>query len=197
MMYGYNNQLLRVDLTTKKISKEKLPEIASTFLGGKGLGAYLLTRELAPKIDPLGPQNKLIIVTGPLQGSIVPICGRYAIVSKSPLTGLFLDSHAGGSIGPELKFAGYDALIVEGAASSPRYLSIIDDNVEIRDAAHLKGLSTLDKELQIKKELGEQTKIMSIGPAGENKVKFACVTSESFRNLGRSGVGAVFGRKTF
>lgn len=195
MMYGYNNRLLRVDLTTNKISKEKLPEITSTFLGGKGLGAYLLTRELMPKIDPLGPQNKLIIVTGPLQGSIVPICGRYAIVSKSPLTGLFLDSHAGGSIGPELKFAGYDALIIEGAAPSPCYLSINDDNVEIQDATHLKGLTTLDKELQIKKELGEQTKIMSIGPAGENKVKFACVTSESFRNLGRGGAGAIFGSK--
>ncbi|MHA2246962.1 MAG: aldehyde ferredoxin oxidoreductase family protein [Candidatus Hodarchaeales archaeon] len=196
MTNGYNNRLVRVNLSTNQITTEPLPNIIESFLGGKGLGAYILAKELPPRIDPLGPENKLIIVTGPLQGSVVPICGRYAIVSKSPLTGLFLDSHVGGSIGPELKFAGYDCLIIEGAATKPRYILIVDDNVEIKDGEHLKGQSTLEKEIQIRKDLDtEEIKIMSIGLAGENMVKFACVTSESFRNAGRGGLGAVFGSK--
>lgn len=196
MTNGYNNRLARINLSTNQITIEPLPNIIETFLGGKGLGVYILTRELAPHIDPLGSENKLVIVTGPLQGSNVPICGRYTVVTKSPLTGLILDSHAGGSIGPELKFAGYDALIIEGTASEPCYISILDDEIKIRNGEHLKGLSTLEKEIQIKKDLdNEEVKVMSIGVAGENMVKFACVTSESFRNVGRGGVGAVFGSK--
>lgn len=196
MTNGYNNRLARINLSTNQITTEPLPNITETFLGGKGLGIYILTRELTANIDPLGPENKLVIVTGPLQGSIVPICGRYALVTKSPLTGLILDSHAGGSIGPELKFAGYDALIIEGVSSEPCYISILDDEIRIRNGEHLKGLSTLEKEIQIKKDLdNEEVKVMSIGVAGENIVKFACITSESFRNVGRGGAGAVFGSK--
>ncbi|MFX0209704.1 MAG: aldehyde ferredoxin oxidoreductase family protein [Candidatus Hodarchaeota archaeon] len=196
MTNGYNNRLVRVNLSTNQVTTEPLPNIIETFIGGKGLGAYILTRELPPGIDPLGVENKIIIVTGPLQGSIVPICGRYSIVTKSPLTGLFLDSHVGGSIGPELKFAGYDCLIIEGAAPKPRYLLIVDDNVEINEGGHLKGQTSFEKEIQIQKDLEiDEVKIMSIGTAGENMVKFACVTSESFRNAGRGGVGAVFGSK--
>ena len=196
MTNGYNNRLARINLSANQITTEPLPDIKETFLGGKGLGIYILTRELVAHIDPLGPENKLIIVTGPLQGSIVPICGRYTVVTKSPLTGLILDSHAGGSIGPELKYAGYDAIIIEGIAKEPRYITILDGQIEIRNGDHLKGLSTLEKEIQIKKDLeNEEVKIMSIGLAGENLVKFACVTSESFRNIGRGGVGAVFGSK--
>ncbi|MFW9905600.1 MAG: aldehyde ferredoxin oxidoreductase family protein, partial [Candidatus Thorarchaeota archaeon] len=184
-------------LSTNQIITEPLPKnIIETFLGGKGLGVYILTRELAANIDPLGLENKIVIVTGPLQGSIVPICGRYSLVTKSPLTGLILDSHAGGSIGPELKFTGYDAVVIEGIASKPCYLSILDGEIEIQDGEHLKGLSSLDKEIRLKKDLGiEELKVMSIGVAGENLVKFACVTSESFRNIGRGGAGAVFGSK--
>ncbi len=101
MANGYHDRLIRINLSTKKIELESLPpKIVETFIGGKGLGAYILTRELKPGIDPLGPDNKIIVATGPLQGSVVPICGRYCIVTKSPLTGLFLDSHAGGFIGP-------------------------------------------------------------------------------------------------
>lgn len=196
MTKGYNNRLARINLSTNQITIESLPNIIETFLGGKGLGVYILTRELAPHIDPLGSENKLVIVTGPLQGSIVPICGRYTVVTKSPLTGLILDSHAGGSIGPELKFTGYDALIIEGSAPEPCYISILDDEIKIRNGEQLKRLSTLEKEAQIKKDLdNEEVKVMSIGVAGENMVKFACVTSESFRNVGRGGVGAVFGSK--
>ena len=161
MTNGYNNRLVRVNLSTNQITTEPLPDIIETFLGGKGLGAYFLTKELPPRIDPLSPENKLIILTGPLQGSVVPICGRYTIVTKSPLTGLFLDSHVGGSIGPELKFAGYDCLIIEGAAPKPCYILIVDDNVEIKDGEHLKGQSTLEKEIQIQKDLEtEEVKIM-------------------------------------
>ncbi|MFX0172646.1 MAG: aldehyde ferredoxin oxidoreductase family protein [Candidatus Hodarchaeota archaeon] len=196
MRNGYHNRLIRLNLSTKRIKKEILPDIINTFIGGKGLGAYILTKELPPKTDPLSPDNKIIITTGPLQGSIVPICGRYCIVTKSPLTGLFLDSHVGGSLGPELKFAGYDAIIIEGASPDPCYISINDDIVQIRNGKFLKGLSTQDKEIWIKETLSEpEAKIMSIGPAGENIVKFACITSEGFRNAGRGGIGAIFGSK--
>lgn len=196
MTNGFHNKLIRIDLSTECISVEPLPNnVVENFLGGKGLGAYILTRELEAKIDPLGPENKIILVTGPLQGTTIPLCGRYAIVTKSPLTGLFLDSHAGGSIGPELKFAGYDALIIEGAAANPCYIAIRNQNIEIRDGEALTGLDSLDKETKIQEELGDNTKIMSIGIAGENMVKFACISSESFRNLGRGGIGAVFGSK--
>ncbi|MHA2347817.1 MAG: aldehyde ferredoxin oxidoreductase N-terminal domain-containing protein, partial [Candidatus Hodarchaeales archaeon] len=188
---------MRIDLTQGKVTKEPISvDIIKNFIGGKGLGAYLLTKELKARVDPLSPKNKIIIATGPLQGSIVPICGRYCIVTKSPLTGLFLDSHAGGYVGSEIKFAGYDAIIIEGASNTPCYISIIDDDIQIRDAYHLKGLSTLDKEIAIKKDLNDtKARIMSIGPAGENLVKYSCITSDSFRNVGRGGVGSVFGSK--
>ncbi|MFX1518243.1 MAG: aldehyde ferredoxin oxidoreductase family protein [Promethearchaeota archaeon] len=196
MTNGYNNRLARVNLSSNQITVEPLPRnLIETFLGGKGLGIYILTRELTANIDPLSPENKLVIVTGPLQGSIVPICGRFTLVTKSPLTGLILDSHAGGSIGPELKFTGYDAIIIEGTALKPCYVTILDENIEIRDGEHLKGLSSLDKEIQIKKDFNEEAKVMSVGIAGENLVKFACITCESFRNIGRGGAGAVFGSK--
>jgi len=197
MANGYHDRLIRINLSTKKIEVEPLPpKIVESFIGGKGLGAYILTRELKPGIDPLGPENKIIISTGPLQGSVVPICGRYCIVTKSPLTGLFLDSHAGGFIGPELKFAGFDAIIIEGVSKTPCYISIIDEKVQIRRGEKIKGMTTLDKEIHIKQELKiKDAKIMSIGPAGENLVTFSCVTSDSFRNTGRGGVGAVFGSK--
>ncbi|MHA1944464.1 MAG: aldehyde ferredoxin oxidoreductase family protein [Candidatus Hodarchaeales archaeon] len=197
MSNGYHDRIIRINLLTKKIDIESLPpRIAESFIGGKGLGAYILTREVKQGIDPLGPENKLIITTGPLQGSVVPICGRYCIVTKSPLTGLFLDSHAGGFWGPELKFAGYDAIIIEGVSDRPCYISIIDDKIQIRNGNNIKGMTTLDKEIQIKQELNlENAKVMSIGPAGENLVKYACVTSDSFRNTGRGGIGAIFGSK--
>ncbi|PWI47892.1 hypothetical protein CEE45_09620 [Candidatus Heimdallarchaeota archaeon B3_Heim] len=197
MSNGFHNRMVRINLSTNQIKTETLPVNAvKNFMGGKGLGAFILTNELDSGIDPLGPENKIIVTTGPLQGSVVPICGRYCIVTKSPLTGLFLDSHAGGYIGPELKFAGWDAIVIEGVAKSPCFLSIIDDDIQLKDGEHLKGLTTLDKEFALKEELGEsRARIMSIGPAGENLVKFACVTSDSFRNIGRGGVGAVFGSK--
>ncbi|MHA1977155.1 MAG: aldehyde ferredoxin oxidoreductase family protein [Candidatus Hodarchaeales archaeon] len=197
MSNGFHNHLLRINLSTTEIKKERLPaNVLANFLGGKGLGAYILTNEIAPGIDPLGPANKIIVATGPLQGSVVPICGRYCIITKSPLTGLFLDSHAGGFIGPELKFAGYDAIVVEGVATSPCFISILNDDIQIIDARKLKGLTTLEKENKFKEIIKEpKAKIMSIGPAGENLVRYACITSDSFRNVGRGGVGAVFGSK--
>ncbi len=197
MANGFHNRMIRINLSTNRIKEEILPVNAvENFMGGKGLGAFILTNELKSGIDPLGPENKIIVSTGPLQGSTVPICGRYCIVTKSPLTGLFLDSHAGGYIGPELKFTGYDAIVIEGVAKSPCFISIIDDDIRVNDAESFKGLTTLEKEDRIKKLLNEpKAKIMSIGPAGENLVLFACITSDSFRNTGRGGVGAVFGSK--
>jgi aldehyde:ferredoxin oxidoreductase len=196
MTNGYNNRILRINLSLNEITVDELPKIIDKFLGGKGLGAYFLTRELSPGIDPLGSENKIIIATGPLQGTSTPLSGRYCAVTKSPLTGLFLDSQAGGTVGPELAFAGYDVVIIEGVAQKdPVYITIINDDVQIRNAKHLQGLTTLDKEAKIQEEHGADVRVMSIGLAGENKVKFACITSESFRNLGRGGLGAVFGSK--
>ena len=196
MTNGFANRLIRINLATKSISVETTPEVLEKFLGGKGLGAYLLTKELKPRIDPLGSENKIIISTGPLQGSNIPICGRYCIVTKSPLTGLFLDSHAGGFVGSELKFAGYDAIVIEEKSKEPCYISIVDDEISINPAVHLRGFSTLDKEIKIRKELNQpKARVLSIGLAGENLVKYACVTSDSFRNTGRGGIGAVFGSK--
>ncbi len=195
MSNGYNNRILRINLSLNEITVAELPKIIDKFMGGKGLGAYFLTRELSPGVDPLGSENKIIIATGPLQGTSTPLSGRFCAVTKSPLTGLFMDSHAGGTVGPELSFAGYDAVILEGVSKDPVYVTIFDNDVQINNAKHLLGLSTLDKEAKIQEEHGSDVKVMSIGLAGENKVKFACITSESFRNLGRGGLGAVFGSK--
>ncbi|MHA1305598.1 MAG: aldehyde ferredoxin oxidoreductase N-terminal domain-containing protein, partial [Candidatus Heimdallarchaeaceae archaeon] len=189
--------LLRINLTTKNIKKEQIAqEVTKQYLGGTGLITYFLYKELKAKIDPLSPENKIIIAPGPAQGTIIPITGRYAIGTKSPLTGLFLDSNVGGFIGPEIRFAGYDAIIVEGKAEEPVYISIKDDNVEIKDASDLWGMMTHETEAKICQiEEEPRMRVIAIGPAGEILVKIACVTSDKFRNAGRGGLGAVFGSK--
>ncbi|MFW9778559.1 MAG: aldehyde ferredoxin oxidoreductase family protein [Candidatus Heimdallarchaeota archaeon] len=195
-MYGFIGSILRINLSTMETRVEPLPKVViQNFMGGNGLGAYLLIRETKPGFSPLGPENKVMLVTGPLQGTRVPITGRYAVITKSPLTHFFLATHAGGSIGPELKFSGYDAVILDGSSEDPCYITIGEDNVEFKDGKKLVGLSALEKERKIQRIAGEKTKVMAIGKAGEKKVKYACVTAEGFRNLGRGGVGAIFGSK--
>jgi aldehyde:ferredoxin oxidoreductase len=193
---GYTGQVLRVDLTERSTRLEPLNlEWASKYVGGQGLGARYLLEELPKGVDPLGEANKIIFITGPLTGTSASGGGRYALVTKSPATGLFLDSYAGGQFGPELKYAGYDAMIIEGRSVTPTYLLLREDGVEFRNASHLWGKDCHEAEDGIKKEVGEDAKVLVIGPAGENLVRFACVTTEYYRHHGRGGSGAVFGSK--
>jgi aldehyde:ferredoxin oxidoreductase len=197
MMYGWTGTVLRVNLTTRKVTKEPLRENwARDFIGGRGLGARYLFAEVDPKVDPLSSENKLIFATGPLTGTNASCGSRYMVVAKGPLTNTITTSNSGGHWAPELKAAGYDMIILEGRASSPCYLWIYDDQVEIRDAGHLWGRTVWETEEHVRKELGvPDTIIASIGPAGEKLVRFACIMNDLHRAAGRSGVGAVMGSK--
>jgi aldehyde:ferredoxin oxidoreductase len=192
-----NNQLLRIDLANNTSKVEEIPEsVVYDYMGGTGYITYFLYKELAPKTDPLSAENKIIIAPGPLQGSKIPVSGRYAMGTKGPLTSLYLDSNAGGFFGPEIRFAGYDLIIIEGKSEKPVYISIKDEKVEIKDAKDLWGKLVYETEILIKELENEpKIRILTIGPAGENLVKFACTTSDNFRNAGRGGLGAVFGSK--
>ena len=197
-------KILRVNLWEEKIREETLPEeILKKWIGGRGLGVYLMLKEVDPKVDPLSPANKLIILTGPLTGTAAPSSGRWCSVTKAPLTNTIHDSQSGGKFGPELKFAGYDAIIIEGAAEKPVYLWIHYGKAELRDAKHLWGKDThattdmIIEEVtpEIGKDEAEKVKVACIGPAGENLVKFACIINDKNRAAGRGGHGAVLGSK--
>ncbi|MFA4835576.1 MAG: aldehyde ferredoxin oxidoreductase family protein [Dehalococcoidia bacterium] len=201
MANGYAGQILRVDLTNGDWEIEDLDlDLAKKFIGARGLGAKILMDEVDPKIDPLSPENKLIFLAGALTGTGA-VCGcRYMVVSKSPLTGAIGYSGASGFFGPEMKFAGYDVIIFEGKSEKPVYLSIDDDEIELKTASHLWGKTTIETEGLIKAELGDEwvamdTHVASIGPAGENLVKFACIISDGGAAIGRTGLGAVMGSK--
>jgi aldehyde:ferredoxin oxidoreductase len=196
-MFGYNGKILRVNLTNGKISKEPLEEkTARKFIGGRGLGAYILFNELKPGIDPLGPENKLVIATGLITGLPFPGNSCHAVMAKSPLTGIWGEAHAKGSFGPELKSAGYDAIVVEGKADTPIYLWIHDDEVEIRDASNLWGKLIRETQKIVKEEVKNDRAVVGcIGPAGENLVRFANVLFGFNHAAGRTGMGAVMGSK--
>ena len=195
-MYGWTGTILRVNLTTGVISKEPTnQENARNYIGARGLGTKLLYDEVDPKVDPLSPENKLIFAPGPLTGTFAPSSGRYNVVTKGPMTGAIAASNSGGSFGPELKFAGYDMVIIEGKASKPVYLWINDDQVEIRDAGKIWGKEVPDTTDMIRLETDEDAKVACIGPAGENQVLFACIMNEMHRAAGRGGTGAVMGSK--
>jgi aldehyde:ferredoxin oxidoreductase len=190
-------KLLRVDLTSGKTKVEPVPEDwKANFIGGNGFAARILYDELSPGIDPLGPQNKLIFMTGPLTGTMCPASGRYAVYAKSPLTGVWGEAHSGGHFGPELKFSGFDGVIFEGRAEKPVYLFIDDGEPELRSAEDLWGKDTHETEEMIKEEIGdEEVRVAVIGPAGEKLVKLACVINDRHRAAGRCGLGAVMGSK--
>jgi aldehyde:ferredoxin oxidoreductase len=194
---GWVGQILRVDLTAGTATPEPLNlEWAAECIGGRGLGARYLIAEADPKLDPFDPQMPIIFATGPLTGTNASCGARYMVVTKGPLTGCITTSNSGGHWGPELKFAGYDLLIVTGRATKPSYIWIRDDEVEIRSAASLWGRGVWDTEDLLREEIGApQAKIASIGPAGENLVRFAAVMNDKHRAAGRSGVGAVMGSK--
>lgn len=195
-MEGYQNRVLRVDLGKETTRVDPLNmDWARDYIGGKGLGIKYLYEELAPGTDPLSPRNKMILMTGPLTGTVVPCSGKLAIISRSPATGTILDCSIGGHFAAELKFAGYDAVILDGKAKNPSYLFIEDDRVELRDAAKLWGLGAHRAEELLTKEHGEDVKILIIGPAGENLLPMSCINSEYYRQAGRGGIGAVMGSK--
>ncbi|HAE62414.1 MAG TPA: aldehyde ferredoxin oxidoreductase [Eubacteriaceae bacterium] len=195
-MNGYNGTVLRVNLTEKKVTKEPLNlEEAQKFIGGRGLATKMLMDEIDPQVDALSVDNKLIFVTGPLTGTPTPTGGRYMVVTKSPLTGTVACSNSGGYWGAELKFAGYDAIILEGKSDSPVYLNIVDGEVEIKDAASIWGKLVSETTDILEKAHGEKVKVATIGPAGEKLSKIAAVMNDRGRAAGRSGVGAVMGSK--
>ena len=183
-------KLLRVDLTNGEVSEEKIPEdVVRRYIGGKGLGAYYLFKELKPKIDPLSSENKLIFMVGPLTG-YVPSTSRYAVITKSPLTGGWLDSYSGGHFPAELRFTGYWGIIFEGQSDKWVVLKIDHEDVALETAETLKGKDTYEVE-----DYFSGYKVASIGPAGENLVRFACITNDRGRQAGRGGAGAVMGSK--
>ena len=193
---GYTGKILRINLTDQTSKEEKLPlEIAKSFIGGAGFGIKYLFDEVPAGADPLGPENKLIFASGPFSGTTIPCASRMAVTAKSPLTGAVGMSLTGGYFPVELKFAGYDALIVEGKAEKPTYVWIKDGDVKFRSAKRVWGMKTTDCQQIIKNELNDQNvRIACIGPAGENLCKLACIINE-LRAAGRKGLGAVMGSK--
>ena len=194
---GWTGTVLRVNLASGAIRKEALREDwAREYVGGRGVAARYLHEEVDPSVDALAPENTLIFATGPLTGTNASCGARYMVVTKGPLTGCMTTSNSGGKWGPELKFAGYDLLILEGRSEKPVYLSIVDDDVQLCDAAHLWGKGVFETEDTIKRELAlPDCSVAAIGQAGEKQVLFAAIVNEKFRAAGRSGVGAVMGSK--
>jgi aldehyde:ferredoxin oxidoreductase len=194
---GWTRKILRVNLTTGTIKSEPLRmDWAELYLGQRGLASKYLVEEIDPKTDPLGPTNKIIYATGPLTGTAASTGGRYSVITKGPLTGAIACSNSGGYFGAELKFAGWDMVIVEGKAAKPVYLTIFDDKCEIQDASQVWGTSVWHTDEWIKKHHQDpMMHVAAIGVAGENQVLYSCIVNDLHRAAGRSGVGAVMGSK--
>ena len=195
-MHGYRGKILRINLSDHTFRTEPLDkEKALRYIGGRGLGSKIMSEEVDPKVGAFDPENKVIIATGPLTGTPSPAGGRYMVVTKSPLTGTIASSNSGGFWGSELKFAGYDLLILEGKSPKPVNIFIHDDEVTIRDAGHVWGKTTTETTEALVKEAPDKAKVLCIGPAGEKLSKIAAVMNDINRAAGRSGVGAVVGSK--
>lgn len=194
-MKGWWGRILRVDLTDNKVwVQEYSEEVAKNFIGGRGLAVWILWNEVK-NVDPLGPDNKLIFASGPFNGLPTPSGGKMVIAAKSPLTGGYGDGNLGTMATVHLRKAGYDALVVEGKAKKPVYIYIEDDNVSILSAEGLWGKTTFETEKELKEIHGKNVGVLSIGPGGENLVKYAVVISQEGRAAGRPGMGAVMGSK--
>ncbi len=196
MADGYTNKLLIIDLSRESFEIIPVPPaLKQNFFGGKGFGAKFLFDMVSSDTDPTGPDNPLMFMTGPLTGTMAPAM-RGCVVTKSPLTGIFLDSYFGGSFAPEIKYAGYDGIIIHGRAQNPSYIWIDNDQVEICKADAIWGTDTLTSNRLIKEEIGDDSiKIAGIGQAGENQIKYALIACEYNRQAGRGGAGAVMGAK--
>ena len=196
-MKGYSGKILTLDLEDRSTRVDPLDhETAKKYIGGKGLGGYLMMKGVPAGIDPLSPENLLAITIGPLTGTRAPTSNRFGAFFKSPLTGIWGESYSGGHLGPHIRKAGYDAIVIKRKSKHPVYISIIDDVVTFNDASGLWGKNTMETEEAVRKEVGEEkARVMTIGPAGENMVRYACVCNDYYRQLGRAGAGAVMGSK--
>jgi aldehyde:ferredoxin oxidoreductase len=188
-------KILRINLSSGKVSTETVPEeIAADFIGGRGYGIRYLYDEIKPGIDPLGEKNKLLMLNGPLAGTMAQAVSRWMTCTRSPLTGTFARSVCGADFGAWLKFAGYEVLIIEGKADKPAYIHITPDGCKILDAREIWGKDTKETQAWLTNSHGKDTRAACIGPAGENLVKYAAVVSDR-RTAGRCGTGAVMGSK--
>ena len=200
-MNSYAGKLLIVNLTTGKIYDEPLnATYAAQYIGGAGLAARYLYDQIDARTDPLGADNPLIFMSGPLDATAAPSCGRYVVVARSPQTGMYGEANGGNFFGPDLKLAGYDGIIVRGKSATPVYLLIRNGQIELRDATHLRGKTTFETGDAIRTELNDQKiTVAAIGPAGENLVKYALILATNPRGkkgiAGRCGMGTVMGSK--
>jgi aldehyde:ferredoxin oxidoreductase len=195
-MFGYMGRILRVNLSESKISEEVLSEdVCKMFLGGSGLATKYLFDEVPKGADPLGPDNALIFMTGPLTGTESPSAGRYSVVAKSPLTGFWGEANSGGSWGVYLKTSGFDGIIFKGISPKPVYMVIDDGKAELRDAKDIWGKSVSETTRMLQEKLGEDFNVACIGIAGENLVRYAAIINDVHRAAGRCGLGTVMGSK--
>ncbi|MEO0249823.1 MAG: aldehyde ferredoxin oxidoreductase N-terminal domain-containing protein, partial [candidate division WOR-3 bacterium] len=186
---------LRVNLSTDEIREEPVEEqVATDFIGGSGFGIYYLYKHLAPNIDPLSEQNKMLFVTGPLAGTNAQAVSRWLVCTRSPLTGAFARSSCGADFGAWLRFSGYEFVMVEGRAEKPVYIHLSENSCEIRDAVELWGKDTLSTQQWLTERHGKDTRSACIGPAGERLVKYASIASAR-RTASRCGTGTVMGSK--
>jgi aldehyde:ferredoxin oxidoreductase len=196
MSYLYGGTIVRVNLSTGKIEKQPTAAYADKWLGGRGFNTRILYKELQPHVDALSPDNILIFSVGPLTGSMFPGSGRVEVAAKSPVTGIQGMSNMGGYWGPELKYAGYDSIVIKGKASKPVYISINNDNIEVKDASHIWGMDTYITQDAIQAELGDpEIEVVCIGPGGENGVAYGSVQTRMGNAAGRTGMGTVMGSK--
>ena len=196
-MHGYLGRILRLDLSRGTISEEALNEdYARRFIGGSGLAARYLYDVLDASTDPLGPDNPLLFLTGPLVGTSFTSAGRYSVSARSPLTGIWGEANSGGFFGPELRYAGYDGVWVDGAAKAPVWLSIVDGKAELHDAGGVWGNDIYATQDRLRETLGEaKARVACIGLAGEHRVKLAGIANDHGRFAARTGLGAVMGSK--
>lgn len=196
MSYGFMGQLLRVNLTDHKITVEETNLAwAKQYLGGAGLATKYFYEEVPAGVDPLGPENKLIFMTGPLTGTASASASRYSVISKSPQTGLWGQANSGGSFGPALKKSGYDGIIFEGISPTPVALQILDGKAELLDASRLWGMTVPETDDALQGNATQRLTVAAIGPAGENLVTYAAIMNNKHRAAGRCGLGAVMGSK--
>ena len=192
----YTGKLLRLDLSSHTSSVEPLNmEWAEKYVGGKGLLLRYLWDEVPPKVDAWSPENPIILMTGPFAGTNVSTSSRLVVGCKSPITGIYTDSYVGGSFAPELKFAGYDGVIITGASQEPVVVTIKDDVVEFVPAGKYAGMRTSEIEAGLREDFNGDAKVLSIGPAGEREVPWACISTDQYHKAGRGGHGALMGRK--
>ena len=195
-MHAWTGKLLRIDLTDNSVAVEEIPPgRLEAYLGGRGLAVRYLMDEIDPRVEPLAPQNKLILANGPLTGTPIPTGARYMVITKSPLTGALTCSNAGGHFPTEMKKAGLDMIIIEGRAAGPVYLYLEDGQAELRSADHLWGKTVPEADRMLRQETSDSVKTAIIGPAGEKQVRIAAIMNDKHRAAGRAGVGAVMGAK--